>query len=218
MLFGADVQQTDAGALKIHAVAGIRGSHQGKAQQIIGIGTHIGAHVEHHVKALRIGGGIEHGNRGAVHARQFTQPYHRHRHERAGIAAGNSHSRLATAHRFDGRPHGAVFAGTHNLTGLVVHGDDIRGVTYLATVRQLATFGDQRLQLITGTMQDKTDVGICCRRKRTPGNNCCRAFVTPHRVDRDQGVSGFRVGVIGLGRHQCECLTALEKTLETAAA
>ena len=35
----------------------------------------------------------------------------------------------------------------------MIHGLSLFGVTYLATARQLATFGDQRLQLIAGTMQ-----------------------------------------------------------------
>mmetsp|Transcript_2615 Transcript_2615/g.4482 ORF Transcript_2615/g.4482 Transcript_2615/m.4482 type:complete len:311 (+) Transcript_2615:1720-2652(+) len=57
VLFGSHIQQPDAGAGQVKPVAGIRRAHQRKAQEVVGIGAHIRAHIQHHVEALGVTAG-----------------------------------------------------------------------------------------------------------------------------------------------------------------
>ena len=193
VLFGADIQQADAGAGKVHAVASIRRPHQCVLQQIVFIGADVRTDVQHDVKAAFVARGPEAGNCRAVHTRQFAQAHHRQRHQRARVATGDTDSGIATAHGLNRGPHRRALAVTHHVAGLFVHGDHAFSVSNLAPTRQRFTLGDQLVQHVLGAVENKADVRILGGRARNAGNHGCRPTIPTHRVNRKNGArsAGF---------------------------
>jgi hypothetical protein len=89
VLLGADVEEPHAGPRDAEALARVARAHERVGQEVGGVGAHVRAHVEHDVEAVGIARGPEDGDGGAGHARRAAQAQHGHRHERAGVAAGD---------------------------------------------------------------------------------------------------------------------------------
>ncbi len=161
VFFGADVQKSDPGVFQPKTVAGVRPAHQRVLQKIAFVGADVGADIQHHVEAAGVARRPEAGDGGAIDARQFAQAQHRHRHERAGVAARDNRVGFAVFHGVDGGPHRGALAVAHDVAGLGVHRDDFGDIADLATLDQAALCrSERRKHRPSGPMHHERDVGI----------------------------------------------------------
>ena len=151
---------------------------------MLGIGTDRRADIQHDRLATR--GRPKRRQRRPINAGQRVQTELRHRHQRAGVARGDSGVRLTALHRVEGAPHGRdPSSGAQRDTRLVVHADrDIR-VPDLRSVPQLRMRGQQIVDLPAVAEKQEPCRGPALARDRSPFDHDSRAVIAAHRIKGD---------------------------------
>ena len=105
--------------------------HEGELNELAGIGTDIGAHIEH--DAFRIDRGPDRSDGRTVNPLDRPQAKLGHGHERASIAGGDDGIGMVVADGLDGEPHARLpTPPAERLARLRVHGDGDIGMNDFA--------------------------------------------------------------------------------------
>ena len=183
-LLGADVEQLDPGRCDFEHGAGIGGAHDRELDEVLRVAFGVGAKVEHD-QVLVAEAGQQRSEGGAVDPRHGAQRELGDGHQRAGVAGRQGGVGMVVLHRVDRHAHRRAARPADRLARLFARGDclgrvvdgDRAGDRLVA--RQLGI--DQRLV----TVKVEQERGILATRGGDPGDDCRRADVASHGVDRD---------------------------------
>ena len=145
----------------------------------------VGAEIEHDevVVAERRQQG---GERRPVDARHGAQRQLGHRHQRAGIAAGDRGLGLAVLHRGDRAAHRGGLGAADRLARLVVAGDDVVAMDDLGDrARARGWLGELGADRVLVAEQEEGEVVAPLIGERGAGDHHRRADIATHRVDCD---------------------------------
>jgi hypothetical protein len=161
-----------------------RGTHDGKIDQMLGIGADRRTDVEHDRFAAQRRPQCRDG--GPLDPRQHFEIELRHRHQRAGIASRHDNVGFALLDRVDGEPHrGFPAAIAQRLARFILHAHGNLGVREPRGGFERRPGIDKRRDQRGIAEKQEFACGMALQCQFRPGNDYRRAAVSPHCIKRN---------------------------------
>ncbi len=170
----ADRQQPNRRTVDAEAMAGVHRAHLTELHQPLRLHLGVGTGVEQDVRAVP-GNRDRCGDRRSVDPPDPAHAQQRRRHRCAGVAGRDHRRRLAVAHSLGGTHQRRVLLAANALRGVVVHGDDFRGLDQ----SEVATTIE-----IRGADENDGNAERSC--SVSTGDDLAGCPITAHRVDCDR--------------------------------